>query len=95
MGTDPTGGFALLDILQPCPSFNRQNTFRWYKDRVRSIDPSHDPTDRIAALKLAFTWGGQIPIGVYYKCDRPTFESQLNMLKNGPLADTNGNGFPA
>lgn len=95
MALNHTGGFALLDILQPCPSFNRQNTFRWYKDRVRPIDPSHDPTDRIAALKLAFTWGDQIPIGVYYKCDRPTFESQLPVLKSGPLAETYGNRSPA
>ena len=80
------GGFCLLDILQPCPSFNRRNTFKWYKQRVRPIDASHDPTDRMAALKLAFTWGDQIPIGVLYTSTRPSFESQLNVLKAGAPA---------
>jgi 2-oxoglutarate ferredoxin oxidoreductase subunit beta len=84
------GGFALVDILQPCPSFNRRNTFRWYRDRVRKIDDSHDPTDRMAALELALTWGDEIPIGVYYRCDRATFESQVPALRNGALAESYG-----
>jgi len=81
-----TGGMALLDILQPCPSFNRQNTFKWYKERVRPIDDSHDPYDRDTALRLAFTWGDEIPIGVYFRSRRPSFESQLGVLDAGPLA---------
>jgi len=79
------GGFALLDILQPCPSFNHINTFKWYKDRVKPIGDGHDPRDRAAALNLAFTWGDEIPIGVYYQCDRPSFESRFETLQAGPL----------
>lgn len=79
------GGLALLDILQPCPSFNHTNTFKWYKDRVRPIDEKHDPADRAAALELAFKWGDEIPIGVYYKSGRASFESQIEVLKRGPL----------
>jgi len=77
------GGLALLDILQPCPSFNHTNTFKWYKDRVREIGDDHDPSDRWAALKLAFTWGQEIPIGILYRSERPTFESQLEVLRAG------------
>jgi len=80
------GGFALLDILQPCPSFNRQNTFEWYRQRVKPVNASHDPSERSAALELAFTWGEEIPIGIYYRCLRPSFEAQLSVLKDGPLA---------
>jgi 2-oxoglutarate ferredoxin oxidoreductase subunit beta len=79
------GGFALLDILQPCPTFNRVNTFRWYRDRVKKIGDSHDPYDRHKALDLAFTWGDEIPIGIIYKHDRPTFESQFEVLRKGAL----------
>jgi len=70
-------GFALLDILQPCPSFNRRNTYTWYRDRVRPVDDSHDPTDRAAALELALTWGDEIPTGILYRSDRPAFEASL------------------
>jgi len=79
------GGFTLLDILQPCVTFNRVNTYRWYKDRARKIGESHDPADRRAALELAFKWGDEIPIGILYRSERPSFESRLDVLKKGPL----------
>ncbi len=79
------GGFALLDILQPCISFNKLNTFAWYRERVRHIPDSHDPTDRAAALQLAFKWGEEIPIGIFYRGTRPSFESRLAVLERGTL----------
>ncbi len=82
------GGFALLDILQPCISFNKVNTFRWYKDRVRPIAESHDPFDRAAALELAFKWGDEIPIGILYRSRRPSFESIMPQLASGPLVES-------
>ena len=78
-------GFALLEILQPCVTFNKVNTFSWYRQRVKPIDPAHDPYDRAGALELAFRWGDEIPIGVYYRSKRPGFESQLPVLKTGTL----------
>ena len=79
------GGFALLDILQPCISFNKVNTHRWYRDRVTPVGDSHDPYDRAKALEMAFTWGENIPIGIIYRNDRPSFESQLPALAAVPL----------
>ena len=79
------GGFALLDILQPCPSFNLVNTFRWYRQRARKIDASHDPTDRTLAYELALKWGDDIPIGIIYRGQRPSFESQIELLKERTL----------
>lgn len=81
------GGFVLLDILQPCVSFNKRNTYAWYKDRVKPVGDDHDPTDAQAALKLARTWGDEIPIGVLYRGERKSFESQLPVLEDGPLVD--------
>jgi 2-oxoglutarate ferredoxin oxidoreductase subunit beta len=78
-------GLALLDILQPCPTYNRVNTHKWYRDRVRPIPESHDPFDRAQALNLAFQWGDEIPIGVVYRSKRPSMESQLPVLQRGPL----------
>jgi len=79
------GGFALLDILQPCPTYNHVNTFQWYKSRVRKVEESHDPYDRHKALDLALKWGDEIPIGIIYRCDRPTFESHYEVLSRGAL----------
>jgi 2-oxoglutarate ferredoxin oxidoreductase subunit beta len=80
-----TGGTVLLDILQPCISFNRINTLKWYKERVRPVGDEHDSTDRAKALDLALTWGDEIPIGIIYRSDRPSFESRLGVLEKGTL----------
>ena len=80
-------GFALLDIIQPCVLFNKLNTFKWYRDRVRPISDDHDPRDKIAAIELALKWGDEIPIGVLYRCDRPSYESQLPAMRSGPLVE--------
>ena len=81
------GGTALLDILQPCVSFNRRNTWAWYRERCKPIDDSHDPRDKMKALDLAMKWDGGIPIGLFYRSDRPTFESQQPVLRKGPLVE--------
>ncbi len=70
-------GFALVDILQPCVSFNKVNTFKWYKDRCYEIEDSHDPSDREAALAKAFEWGEKIPVGVIYENKRKPLQSGI------------------
>ena len=79
-------GFALIDILQPCVSFNRKNTFQWYKQRVYKLeDEKHDPSDNKAALEKALEWGDKIPIGVIYEENLLVYEDQLPALGGGPL----------
>ncbi len=80
-------GYALVDILQPCVSFNKLNTFAWYRERVVTLQ-DHDPTDFQRALELARLWGEQIPIGILYRerSPRPTLESQIPALRGEPLA---------
>jgi 2-oxoglutarate/2-oxoacid ferredoxin oxidoreductase subunit beta len=78
-------GFALLDILQPCVTFNKVNTYDWYQQRVYHVEPDHDPGDRMAAFAKALEWGDRIPIGVIYRNNRPTFEERIPMIKDGPL----------
>ena len=78
-------GFALVDILQPCVSFNRINTFTWYRDRCKPLPSSYDPTDWLSAMKMAEQWGDEIPVGVIYRNDRPPFEESFPALRDGVL----------
>jgi 2-oxoglutarate ferredoxin oxidoreductase subunit beta len=80
-------GYALVDILQPCVTFNRKNTYDWYRERVYYLDETdHDPSDRIAAFQKALEWGERIPLGVIYQTRLPTYEEQVAALKDGPIA---------
>lgn len=76
-------GFALVDIMQPCVSFNKVNTFSWYKERCKELPEDYDPYDWDAAIKTAVEFGETIPIGVIYKNEKPTFESQVPSLADG------------
>ena len=70
-------GFSLVDIFQPCVSFNKVNTYQWFKDRVYYIDPAHDPKDREKAFKLAIE-KEKLPLGVFYiNPDKKIFEENL------------------
>lgn len=78
-------GFALLDILQPCVTFNRKNTYQWYRERVYKLEDGYDPGDKAAAFVKAQEWGDRIPVGVIYRQERPVYEEQLPALKEMPL----------
>jgi 2-oxoglutarate ferredoxin oxidoreductase subunit beta len=80
-------GFALIDILQPCVSFNHKNTFEWYRERVYNLEDEdgYDPGDKKAALEKAQEWGERIPIGIIYNEELPVYEDQLPALSKGPL----------
>lgn len=79
-------GYALIDILQPCVSFNKVNTFRWYKDRV-FFPEIKDQDNWQKALDLARQWGDEIPLGIFYKNPRPVFEDSFSILKGEPLVN--------
>jgi 2-oxoglutarate ferredoxin oxidoreductase subunit beta len=69
-------GFSLIDILQPCVTFNRINTWNWYRERIYQLNDQYEPTDKIMAFRKALEWGKKIPIGVIYKERRLAYEDQ-------------------
>lgn len=80
-------GYALVDILQPCVSFNKINTFQWYKERVYKLNEDYDETDYEAAFHRAREWGDKIPIGIFYKKEKEIFRDKFNYLDDLPFVD--------
>ena len=79
-------GFSLIDILQPCISFNRVNTFSWFNKRVYDLfETDHDSEDFEKAMALSREWDEKIPIGILYKKEKPTFTDRIRNLEKGPL----------
>jgi 2-oxoglutarate ferredoxin oxidoreductase subunit beta len=80
-------GFSLIDVLQPCVSFNRLNTYGWFNKRVYDVktDNNFDPKDTALAFEKSLEWGDKIPIGVIYKSQRLPYETQLVALKDNTL----------
>ena len=75
-------GYALVDIFHPCVSFNKINTFKWFKDNTYYVDESYDNTDKMAALEKAFETD-KFPLGIIYKNGKnKTFSENLKVYKN-------------
>ena len=70
-------GYALIDIFDPCVSFNKVNTFAWYKANTYVLDEHYDSSDRMQAMAKAFE-SEPFPLGVLYKQEghKPTIEEQ-------------------
>lgn len=78
-------GYALVDILQPCVSFNKVNTFQWFKDNTYYLESSYDPTSRTEAFKRACeeSKGGKLPLGIFYiNSDKKPYHEMISTYKS-------------
>jgi 2-oxoglutarate ferredoxin oxidoreductase subunit beta len=80
-------GFALVDVFSPCVTYNKVNTYPWFKERVYDLaeEEGYDPGEAEAALRKAFEWGERIPLGLLYRSEQPIYEDSEPVLKRGPL----------
>jgi 2-oxoglutarate ferredoxin oxidoreductase subunit beta len=81
-------GFAFVDILQPCVTWNRDLTWAFYNKRVYSLQKEgHDTANRMLALQKAYEDGEKIPVGVFFRTAEPDLASGLAIPKDGRLKD--------
>ena len=83
-------GFAFLDVFSPCVTYNHDNTYQWYKPRVKKLedDPAYDPTDWTAAMDKSLLWGEEIPIGRFFqRDDLPSLHAAEPVVKDHPLVE--------
>ncbi|HNX23288.1 MAG TPA: 2-oxoacid ferredoxin oxidoreductase, partial [Spirochaetota bacterium] len=74
-------GFALVDIFQPCVSFNKINTFKWFKDNSYNLPDGYDPSDRASAFNKSLE-EEPFPLGIIYRSShRTAFEENLEIYK--------------
>jgi len=79
-------GFAFVDVLSPCVTYNKINTFDFFRQRIYKLESAgHDPTDKVAAWQRSLEWGDKIPIGLFYRVERPTYEDLEEGFEAGPL----------
>lgn len=81
-------GFALLDILQPCETFNKLYTHKFYQENTYHLGEDYDPTDKLGAYAKSLEFGEEsIALGVIYKSNTPSYESQIPQIADMPLVD--------
>jgi 2-oxoglutarate ferredoxin oxidoreductase subunit beta len=81
-------GFSFLDVFSPCVTYNHDNTYQWFKPRVKKLedDPSYDPSVWTAAMEKSLLWGEEIPIGRFFeRKDVASLHAAEPVLSAGPL----------
>ncbi|MFZ0700105.1 MAG: thiamine pyrophosphate-dependent enzyme [Thermoplasmata archaeon] len=79
-------GFSLIDTMSPCVTYNKLNTFDYFRQRVYKLEAAgHDPSNLLKAFERSIEWGDKIPIGLFYSTSRPTYEDLEEVLQGGPL----------
>src|ERR1700726_3435861 len=81
-------GFSFLDVFSPCVTYNHDNTYQWFRPRVKKLedDSSYDPANWTAAMERSLLWGEEIPIGKFFeRTDGPPLHGAESVLNEGPL----------
>jgi 2-oxoglutarate ferredoxin oxidoreductase subunit beta len=81
-------GFSFLDVFSPCVTYNHDNTYQWFKPRVKKLedDPKYDPSVWTAAIEKSLLWGEEIPIGRFFeRTDVTSLHVAEPVLSEGPL----------
>jgi 2-oxoglutarate ferredoxin oxidoreductase subunit beta len=83
-------GFSFLDVFSPCVTYNHDNTFQWFRPRVKKLedDSSYDFTNWPAAAERSLLWGDEIPIGKFFeRTDLPSLHAADPVCDAGPIVD--------
>jgi 2-oxoglutarate ferredoxin oxidoreductase subunit beta len=73
-------GYALVDIFQPCVSFNKHNTYKWFKEHTYYLE-NHDASDRNQAFQKAMETE-KLPLGIFYiNANKTTFEDNISAYR--------------
>jgi len=83
-------GFSFIDVFSPCVTYNHDNTYPWFKQRVKKLedDKTYDSSNWMMACERSQIWGEEIPIGKFFqRTDLPSLDQAEPVLDTGgPLA---------
>jgi len=81
-------GFSIVNILQPCVTFNKVNTYQYYLQRVYKLGTDYNKADFRTAVNKSLEMNEErFPLGVIYQSLRPTYTDQLSQLNESTLID--------
>jgi len=81
-------GLAVIDVLQPCVTFNKEYTHQYFQSNTYYLGSDYDLANKDGAFGKSLEWGPkQIPLGILYRVEKPTYESQVPQISQGPLVE--------
>lgn len=80
-------GFALINTFSPCVTFNRVNTYEYYRDNLVNLDEmeDYDPTDRIKAVETVAKYNSLVTGLIYQDPNSVPFEENIPNFREEPI----------
>lgn len=81
-------GFALINVISPCPAYDHLHTYRWWRERLVDVDsdPAYRPASRRQAMEAVMTRDGMI-VGLIYRGEGRPLDARLPRFRTTPLAE--------
>jgi 2-oxoglutarate ferredoxin oxidoreductase subunit beta len=81
-------GFSLINVYSPCVTYNKINTYDWFKEHLVNLeeDPDYDPSNRQQAMQKLMEHQGLVTGIIYQNKERPSYEELIKGFKEEPLA---------
>lgn len=80
-------GFSLIDVQQPCPTFNKEQDYAWYQQNVMDLSAEYDPSNQGQAL-VELLDKDKLSLGVLYRNDqRLAYHQEVATLKEKSLIE--------
>ena len=82
-------GFSLINVFSPCVTYNKVNTYEWYKEHIVPLDqfPGFDPTNKTAAAAKVIETDGLCTGLLYVDNNRPAFDDLIPGYLETPIAE--------
>ncbi len=81
-------GFALINVISPCPTYDRLHTYQWWRERLVNVDadPAYRSASRGQAMDAVMTRDGVIAGLIYREEGRP-LDARLPRFRATPLSE--------
>lgn len=83
-------GFSFINVFSPCVTFNKTNTYEWYKQHLTSLQDINDynSSNRLQAMEIIMTHEGLVTGLIYQNKEKPSYQEAIDFNKQ-PLAQLN------
>lgn len=79
-------GFSFINVFSPCVTYNKHNSYDWFKEHLTTLPEGYDPTNRAEALRLLGERDGLVTGLIYQDTTKPSFEKAMAEANGGPHA---------
>lgn len=77
-------GYSLIDVFQPCVTYNKINTFKWFNENTYYLEDTYNPHDRLKAFERSVevsNYSGKLALGIFYINDEKTIFEETPVNK--------------